>query len=180
MTPLRPGRTRVVRETLLVVGEGDADIAFVRFVKRTYADALGRSVQEMNAHGKGGKNVLETALRRANANRDFDKVVLLLDTDTDWDDACRAKARRSRIGNRGRLDVIESVPCLEAWLLRVLGIDIEGDTRHMKREFKARTGCDAHESDWMERLLSRDVLDQARAKVPQLGALMNHMGIAKR
>jgi hypothetical protein len=50
----------------------------------------------------------------------------------------------------------------------------------MKREFKARTGCDAHESDWMERLLSRDVLDQARAKVPQLGALMNHMGIAKR
>lgn len=180
MTPPPPARTRSVKETLLIVGEGEADIAFVRFVKRMYADSLGRAVQEHNAKGKGGRNVLETALRRANNNRAYDKVVLLLDTDTDWDDACRAKAGRSRIGRRGRLDVIESVPCLEAWLLSILGIDTEGDTRHMKREFKRHTGCEAHEPDWMARLLTRDLLDQAREKVPQLADLMNHMGIPKR
>jgi len=171
-------KTRAVKETLLVVGEGDADIAFVRHVKRMYSDSLGRAVQEHNAKGKGGKHVLETALRRNN-NRAYDKVVLLLDTDTDWDDAARAKARKSRVGKRGRLDVIESNPCLEAWLLKILGVEIEGDTRHMKREFKASTGCEAHEPEWMERLLDRDVLDKAREKVPQLSALMNHMGIAK-
>ncbi len=179
MTKLPPGKKRAVKETLLIVGEGDADIAFVRHVKRTYADTLGRSVQEHNAKGKGGKNVLEMALRRANNNREYDKVVLLLDTDTDWDDADRAKARRSRIGKRGRLDVIESNPCLEAWFLKVLGIEAEGDTRHMKRTFKEHTSCEAHESDWMGRLLSRDVLDQARERVSQLGELMNHMGIPK-
>lgn len=179
MTPRLPVKVRAVRETLLIVGEGDADIAFVRYVKRTYSNALGRSVQEINAHGKGGKHVFDTARRRAN-NRDHDKVVLLLDTDTDWDDADRAKARRSRIGKRGRLDVIESDPCLEAWLLKILGVETEGDTRHMKREFKACTGCEAHDPDWMVRLLTREILDQARERVPQLAALMNHMGIAKR
>lgn len=180
MTLRPPIKIRAVKETLLIVGEGEADIAFVRHVKHMYADSLGRAVQEHNAKGKGGKNVLETALRRANNNRAYDKVVLLLDTDTDWDDASRAKARRSRIGTRGRLDVIESDPCLEAWLLKTLGIATEGDTRHMKREFKLRTGCEAHELDWMTRLLTRDVLDQGRERVSQLAELMNHMGIAKR
>jgi hypothetical protein len=180
MTLRPPVKIRSVKETLLIVGEGDADIAFVRHVKRTYADSLGRAVQEHNAKGKGGKNVLETALRRANNNnRAYDKVVLLLDIDTDWDDAARAKARRSRVGKRGRLDVIESNPCLEAWLLKILGVETEGDTRHMKREFRMRIGCEAHEPNWMGRLLNRDVLDQARERVSQLADLMNHMGIAK-
>lgn len=180
MTPHRSVKTRAVKETLLIVCEGDAEIAFVRHVKRTYADSLGRAVQEHNAKGKGGRNVLETALRRANSNRAYDKVVLLLDTDTNWDDACRAKARRSRIGNRGRLDVVESNPCLEAWLLKTLGVETEGDTRHMKLKFKQHAGCEAHDPEWMRRFLDRNALDQARERVPQLAELMNHMGIAKR
>lgn len=173
------GKLRAVKETLLIVGEGEAEIAFVRYVKRMYGDSLGRSVQEHNAKGRGGKNVLETALRRANNNRAYDKVVLLLDTDTDWNDELRAKVRRSRIGKHGRLDVIESDPCLEAWLLKILGVETEGDTRHMKREFKVCTGYEAHASDWMHERLNREVLDKARERVPQLAELMNHMGIAK-
>ncbi|MGJ4749012.1 hypothetical protein ACQV5M_21800, partial [Leptospira sp. SA-E8] len=70
-------------------------------------------------------------------------------------------------------------PCLEAWLLEILGVETEGDTKHMKQKFKAHTGFDAHEVKWMERL-DRDLLDQARERVDQLAELMNHMGIAKR
>ena len=177
MTPSPVARNRAARETLLVVGEGDAEVAFVRHVKRTCGDVLGRSVQEINAHGKGGKHVLDTARRRAN-NRDHDTVGLRLDIDTDWGDDERARTRRSSVGRRGKLDVIESEPCLEAWLLKILGVETEGDTRHMKRAFKAATGCEAHEPDWMVQL-TRAVLDEARERVPQLAALMNHMGIAK-
>jgi len=178
MTPRSTARQRTVKETLLVVGEGDAEVAFVRHLKQIYGDALGRSIQEINAHGKGGRHVLVTARRRAN-NRDHDKVVLLLDTDTDWSDDDRVKARKSRIGKRGKLDVIESEPCLEAWLLKILGVETEGDTRHMKVVFKLRTGCEAHDPRWHGQL-SREALDEARQRVPQLAALMNHMGIAKR
>jgi hypothetical protein len=178
MTP-PPARTRTVKETLLIVCEGDAEIAFVRFVKRTYADALGRAVQEHNAQGKGGKHVLEAGLRRARNNRAYDKVVLLLDADQDWDDQLRARAQKTRVGKHP-ISVIEACPCLEAWFLQVLGAETEGDTRHMKQRFRARTGVQAHEPEWMERLLSRDVLDEARERVPQLADLMNHLGIAKR
>lgn len=172
------GKTRAVKETLLIACEGDAEIAFARFVKKTYSDALGRSVQEINAHGKGGKHVLDTALRRARNNREYDKVLLLLDVDTDWDETNRARARKTRAGKHP-VSVIEGKPCLEAWLLKILGVETEGDTRHMKQKFKAHTGVDAHEVKWMERL-DRDVLDQARERVDQLAELMNHMGIAKR
>jgi hypothetical protein len=132
-------KTRVVWQTLLIVVEGEAEIAFVRHLKAIYRDALGRAVQEANAHGKGGRHVLKTAIRRA-SNRDYDKVILLLDTDTDWSEADRARARRSRI------DVIESSPCLEAWLLRILGVGAEGDTRYFKQLFRQSVGCEAHES----------------------------------
>ena len=169
---------RIVRETLLIVAEGDAEVAFIRHLKLLYRDSLGRAVQEANARGKGGRHVLEVAIRRAN-NRDHDKVILLLDTDTNWSDAERAKARKSRIGRRGRLDVVESSPCLEAWILRILGIEAEGDTKHFKRLFKAQMGCEAHEPAWMERALGKEVLDGARDRVQQLAELMNHMGIAK-
>ena len=179
MTPRPAAKTRTVKETLLIVCEGDAEIAFVRFVKRTYADVLGRAVQEHNAKGKGGKYVLEAGLRRAKNNRASDKMVLLLDTDKDWNDALRARARKARVGKHP-ISVIEANPCLEAWLLQILGAEIEGDTRHMKQQFVAYTGVDAHEPEWMERLLNRDVLDKARTRVSQLADLMNHMGIAKR
>lgn len=179
MTPLPPAETRTVKETLLIVCEGDAEIAFVRFVKRTYADVLGRAVQEHNAKGKGGKHLLESGLRRAKNNRAYDKVVLLLDTDQDWNDELRARARKARVGKHP-ISVIEANPCLEAWLLQILGAETEGDTRHMKQKFQAHTGVEAHEPEWMERLLNRDVLDKARARVPQLAELMDHMGIAKR
>lgn len=172
-----PGKTRVVKETLLIVCEGDAEIAIARFVKRTYTDALGRSVQEINAHGKGGKHVLDTALRRARNNREYDKVVLMLDTDTDWDEADRAKARKTKAGKHP-VSVIEGAPCLEAWLLKILGVETEGDTEHMKQKFKAHTGVKAHEVNWTE-WLDRDALNQARNRVDQLAELMNHMGIAK-
>ena len=179
MTPLPPAETRTVKETLLIVCEGDAEIAFVRFVKRTYADALGRAVQEHNAQGKGGKHVLETGLRRARNNRTYDKMVLLLDADQDWDDQLRARAQKTRVGKHP-ISVIEASPCLEAWLLQILGAEAEGDTRYMKQKFQARTGVQAHEPEWMERLLSRGALDEARERVPQLADLMNHMGVAKR
>lgn len=171
-------KKRVVRETLLIVVEGDAEVALVRHLKVVYRDSLGRAVQEANARGKGGRHVLETAIRRAN-NRDHDKVILLLDTDKDWSEAERAKTRRSRMGRRRRLDVIESNPCLEAWLLRILGVAAEGSTREFKKLFKERVGCEAHESGWMEELLSREALDEGRGKVQQLAELMNHMGIPK-
>ncbi|MGS0998676.1 RloB domain-containing protein [Rhodanobacter sp. UC4436_H3] len=178
MTPAL-AKMRAVRETLLIVCEGDAEIAFVRFVKRTYADALGRAVQEHNAQGKGGKHVLETGLRRARNNRTYDKMVLLLDADQDWDDQLRARAQKTRVGKHP-ISVIEASPCLEAWLLQILGAEAEGDTRYMKQKFQARTGVQAHEPEWMERLLSRGALDEARERVPQLADLMNHMGVAKR
>jgi len=83
-------KKRVVRETLLIVAEGDAEVAFIRHLKSVYRDALGRAVQEANARGKGGRHVLDVSIRRAN-NRDHDKVILLLDTDTDWSEAERAR-----------------------------------------------------------------------------------------
>lgn len=165
-------KNKSVRQTLLIVGEGDAEVIFVRHVKAVCAESVGRSVQTINAHGKGGMHVLQKAINHMK-NRDYDKVVLLLDTDIDWSNAERAKAAKKRIG------VIESTPCLEAWLLQIAGVQVEGDTRVCKRAFHGQFGCEAHQDGYMEKHFSREILDKARDQVPQLNELMNHMGIAK-
>jgi DICT domain-containing protein len=166
-------KKRSVKQTLLVVGEGYAEVGFIKHIKNVYGASVGRSVQEMNAHGKGGKHVLEVAIRRMRI-RDYDKVILLLDTDTDWDDSDRKRARQERIG------VIESDPCFEEWLLQILGSHATRNTKQCKQAFREQVGCDAHDPNYLERHFAQEVLDQARALVPQLADLMNHMGIPKR
>jgi hypothetical protein len=166
------GVRRQARFTLLIVAEGHADVAFVRHVRAVYGAEIGRAIKLKNAKGKGARNVLTQATRCAR-HEGYDKVVILIDTDVDWDDTDRAKARTNQIG------VLESTPCLEAWLLDIIGINTQGATAMRKQAFSDYFGCEAHSPNLFEQHYSREILDKARDKVEVLGKLLNHMSIPK-
>lgn len=161
---------RIVKFTLLIVGEGDSEVAFIRHLKAVYGTEAGRFVQVRNAKGKGAHHVLAYAIR-CQQQTPHDRVVILIDNDAHWDEKDRAKAVAKKI------KVVESSPCMEAVLLHIHGIVREGTTIEFKTAFQDKFGCEAHEPDYLERHFGRDVLDQARANVPQLADLLNHMGI---
>jgi hypothetical protein len=166
---------RHVQRTLLVVCEGDTEMAFFQHLR---ANVLGRGagvhLKCANAHGKGGFHVLDEAIRRRRTSRAFDGVGALLDTDTDWGDAQRARARREHIV------VFESTPCIEIELMRIAGIRVTqaaGHARAIKQHFEREFGAPAHHEQLYVRRFGQSVLAEARDNSPWLDAILRFLGL---
>lgn len=116
------------RKTLLIVGEGYHDVAFLNHIKQ-FPGVCGQGVQISikNARGKGALGVIDCAIKLS-ANVDYDHVAVLLDTDTDWTPAARKLAKDNKI------QVLPSEPCLEAMLLRAIGKP-PGAAKDLKKQF---------------------------------------------
>lgn len=161
------GKSRQVARTVLLVGEGDAEEFFLRHLCSLYVQrGSGVKVTVKNARGKGAAHVVDYAIRQSR-NAEYDVKAALLDTDTDWNDRTRAAARK------GRIHVVACQPCLEAVLLTLHRVSVEGrGTAQLKQEFAARFGAPASEPAVPGRHFGRALLDEARMRVPQLQDLL--------
>jgi hypothetical protein len=163
------GKARITRRpfrTLLIVGEGDAEVEFLRHLGRLYFQrGSGLRLFIKNAYGKGGRHVLERA-DRARQNIHYDHVAIMIDTDSDWSDRERAAAKRLHI------QPLESVPCIEAVLLRIAGEPASGSSQTLKRQFRAAFGSDAHDEKIYPRHFSFDVIETARSKEQLVDAIL--------
>jgi hypothetical protein len=157
-----------VRRTTLVVGEGLAEATFLKHLKSLYLVRGQASLTVKNAKGKGGRQVLEFTLRQRRA-ADYDRMATLLDTDADWDDAQRARARKEKV------TVFESSPCIEALLLRVAGHSVPPTSTLCKQAFAQRFGAPAHRQEVYDRHFTVGVLNEAKDRVPLLDALVKYL-----
>lgn len=157
---------RVASRTVLIVGEGDAEEEFLRYLKGLYVErGSGVAVTIKNARGKGAGHVVDYARRQA-LNAHYDSVAALLDTDTGWTDAARKMAKQASV------QVLPCDPCLEALLLFLKDEAIAGKaTDQLKRAFERRFGCSASEMDWA-RHLDLDLVNRKADEHPVLGQLI--------
>lgn len=169
----RPARH--VKRTLLIVCEGDAEEVLLQHLRKTYLrdqQGSGIALKIKNHHGKGGDGVLQTTIRIAQRERQaWDHVAVMIDTDKDWGDAQRQQARSQRI------HALESTPCLEAWLLEVVGQRAPAMTADCKRKFFSQFGAEAHDDTLHGRHFPRHVLDAARARISVLDELLTLLGV---
>ncbi len=129
-----------VRPTVLLVGEGYAECAFLKHLKGLYLQRSSSvAVTIKNAYGKGARHVVDVAIRQSR-NAQFDTVAALLDTDTGWNE------KTASLANRAKVIVIQATPCLEALLLRAHKKPVEGKTvEQLKRDFFTHFGGQAHD-----------------------------------
>lgn len=156
---------RTQYRTALLVGEGEAELNFLKHLKALYLQRGDKRVTLKNAKGKGGAGVLDYT-RRQWQQADFDEVGALLDTDTSWGDPQRKLAVKLKI------EVFESTPCLEALVLSVLGEPVPHDTKHCKVAFERALKAPAHTPGLFEKNLTKADLDAAQARVPTLRRLI--------
>ncbi|MDP2254448.1 MAG: hypothetical protein Q8K05_00080 [Polaromonas sp.] len=163
---------RQVARTVLLVGEGDAELQFMQHLKGLYVQrSSGVVVTIKNARGKGAAHVVDFAFRQSR-NAAYDVKAALLDTDTDWNDKTRAVARKAKI------HVMPCQPCLEAVLLQLHRAPVQGRmTAQLKQDFSARFGAAASDAAVL-RHFSRDVLDEARSRIAVLDELLNLLTMA--
>lgn len=157
---------RHASRTLLLVGEGETEVAFLKHVKGIYAPrGCGLAVKVLNARGKGPENVVETVVRHG-AYRSYDSRAALLDTDIPW----TTDVRRNAISKR--ITLVGSMPCLEGLLLDVLGHSVPHRSAVCKRTFRAVFQGDPLRASDYAGQFDRPVLDAARGRVSSLRELL--------
>ncbi len=156
-----------VQTTVLLVGEGYAEVAFLKHLKSLYVTrGNGVSVQIFNSYGKGAANVVNVAVKHSQ-NATYDRKGALLDTDTDW------TGNVSNVAKRAGIEVIASSPCLEATLLRIKGISSNAATSSkLKKRIQQELGLPANDKNLYERQFDRATLEIARARVSELDSLI--------
>ena len=159
-----------VKRTLLLVGEGRHEEAFLNHVKRLYVPrGSGLAVTIKNARGKGAKHVIEWTGKQI-ANVAYDKVAAMLDTDTDWTPAVEKPARTKRI------QVLASNPCFDAVMLRLLGQPAADDAKNLKRRLAAfLCGDPTDPTNYVEHF-GKNCLEAGRANEATIDVLLKLPG----
>lgn len=158
------------QRTLLIVGEGYHEEAFLSHVKQIYAPrGCGLAVTIKNARGKGAMHVIEWTIKQI-ANAQFDVVAAMLDTDTDWSPAVEKQARRKKI------QILASDPCFDAVMLRLLGVNAEVEAKALKKKLAPYLGNDPTQRKNYERHFGKECLEAGRAKEPTIDALLKLFG----
>ncbi|MBZ0095792.1 MAG: hypothetical protein K8H75_10560 [Sulfuricella sp.] len=157
---------RSVLKTVLIVGEGDTEKAFLDHLKRLYVTrGCGVAVTVRNAHGKGPGNVIDAAMRHGR-NGDFDIVAVLMDTDLPWNAEVHELAREHSIC------MVGATPCVDGLLLQILGEHVPEQSNRCKGEFHVRLGRKPFEREAYEQDFLKPLLDQKARTIPSLRKLL--------
>ncbi|ANT65127.1 RloB domain-containing protein [Prosthecochloris sp. CIB 2401] len=159
---------REIKKTLLVVGEGDSEKAFLQHLRSLYCTrGDGVKVTIRNAHGKGPDNVVNFAIRQLNVCS-YDACVVVLDTDIPWTERLKKKAKKANI------ELVGSSPCLEGFLLLILGTYPPEQSVQCKKDIKRFLGIDLTEWESYASSFPKTLLEDARLKISQLDRLLRY------
>ena len=89
-------KVRRQRKTLLVMGEGDCEAAFLQYLRNIYcSDNEGVNVTIRNAQGGGPASIVAQVVRHTRL-ASYDKKIALLDTDLIWSDDLKKNCKGLR------------------------------------------------------------------------------------
>lgn len=158
------------QRTLLIVGEGRHEEAFLNHLKRQYVPrGCGLAVTIKNARGKGALHVVKWTAGQA-AIAKYDVVAAMLDTDTNWD------AKTEKLAKSKRILVLKSEPCFEAMMLRLIGETPTGDAHALKKQFAPYVNNDATLRDRYAAHFGSDCLQAGRGKELTIDELLKLFG----
>lgn len=157
----------VQKRTLLIVGEGADEKAFLSYLKEQLVPrGTGLMVTIKNAKGKGAKGVLDYTIRQSRI-AEYVTVAALLDTDTDWSDALKKQAKSHKVL------LLKSEPCFEAMLLRLLGKTPELDSKKLKAQFAPYVNNEATNSKQYAKYFNLEKLVAMQHTEPTIEQLLS-------
>ncbi|MGN6581381.1 MAG: hypothetical protein ACTHJ1_15545 [Bordetella sp.] len=161
---------RVVRETVLVVGQGYAEEAFLKHLRELYTSRVeGRNLTVRNARGNGAESVVSDTVRIAR-QLPHSHVALLFSADAD------IGARAVEDAHKKKILPVYCDPCVEAILLRMHGDTGVRSSADHKRVFEERFSLPATVASVYPGHFPRELLDAVRAGCAQLEALLGILG----
>lgn len=159
-------KRRAAHHTILLVGEGATEKAFLSHIKSNYVTrGCGVKATIHAAHGKGPDHVVRHAVGRCK-NASYDRVVVLLDNDMPLSAAAK------KLANSKRLRILESTPCLEGLLLKILGEHVPDTSKLCKEQLGVKLPRRLTRQEDYQSKFPKGLLDARRDDVPELGRLL--------
>ena len=158
---------RAARHTVLLVGEGKTECAFLRHIKSLYISrGCGVSVAIRNAYGKGPDQVVDYAIRQRR-NAAYDRVAVLLDTDLEMSATAR------RCADSKKIQIIGSTPCIEGLLLKILDEPVPTTCAECKARVGRLLPDQMQSPDNYRAGFPKEFLEERRHGVQELAALLD-------
>ena len=147
-------RRQVKRATLIVVGEGPIEKAFIRHMKNLYdGQNTGQVVKVDSADGGSPADIIKTTVRKY-SHAEYDRRYVLMDSDVNIRQQDYDAARKAKI------DLIVSRPvCLEGMLLDVLGLPVPDTNASCKAALHPQLSGPPTQADSYAEKFPKPVLD---------------------
>jgi hypothetical protein len=155
---------RCKKETLLFVGEGFCEKAFLAHVNGLYSKGNIKT-KIVTAKGKGPEHVINHAISCKKMDG-FDRVAVLIDLDIVCSPSVIKDAKSKGIR------IIGSIPCLEGFLLDIIGISKTGTNDGCKRIFNPLLKGDPTDRDSYTEHFKKSVLEKARKQQQNLDEII--------
>lgn len=155
---------RSIKETLKIVGEGQAEAAFLNYLKSLYGVGNPK-VTAKSAGGKGPSNVIGEAIGTLNSSGS-DRVAVLLDKDMPW------PKTKVKIAQQKKITLVGSSPCLEGLLLKILDKPIPANSDECKKVLHPLLSGKETEKASYEKLFPKILLDARKDLVEELDTLI--------
>lgn len=157
---------RSVIRTVLIVGEGKSEVAFLRYLKSIYHNrGCGVTVKIKDAHGKGPEHVVKYSIRQKR-NAEYDLIMAFMDTDIRWTNALRKKAKTYKV------NLVGTEPCFEGLVLKIANENVPEACVDCKARCKELYGDVLKDEDCYDRVLPRELLDAKCNEIDALGKLV--------
>lgn len=148
-------------DTLLIVGEGSIDEAFISHMKFLFDSRdNGQKVTIDSGDGGSPHQVIRSTVRK-HQHKDFNRMVVLLDSDVPIEE------KTFNLANKKGIELIISKPhCLDCMLLEVLGRNAGDNCALCKRELHNLLSGKPTEKESYENLFTAEILEEC--EIPQI------------
>lgn len=156
-------KKRVIKKTILIVGEGYCEKAFLQHLKSIFSTGKA-SIKIVTAAGKGPSNIINHAIS-TKKHDGYDTAFVLLDTDIPWSPSIIREARKHQV------KLIASRPCLEGLLLDILQIQKPESSSKCKEKMHKKLRKDPTDKDSYT-IFNKEILILAKNRINELNELI--------
>lgn len=160
-------KKRPVRKTLIIVGEGITDCAFLKHMQRLYDNNQNWKITIKAGDGGSPKNVIHAASKRRDIS--YDEKWVLIDSDI------KLTEKDKKFAQICKVQIIQSIPlCIEGVLLEVLGKKIPTTSKECKKKLEPLLSGKPVSPNSYETQFPKNVLDNSQiATIVKLRKLFN-------
>jgi hypothetical protein len=169
-----------IKITILIVGEGSTEKAFLQYLKELYITRDYEFAIKIEC-GSGGSpcSVVQKAIR-LRGSRAYDKCYVLFDADRPLETDYKLS---DRMNKRPRIEVLKATPCIEGLFLAIMRhpgfSQASASSDNCKRDFHASYISEDKKMDKRSygAKFSRAILDDRREQVPELDIILKAMRV---